>query len=240
MKPWSFRLLVPCSVSVARLGAGRARAMGGDRCRRDQLSSSRRSVDPSPGADDRRAAALPGAEASTRPSPAIAGWINSSQGRTAITCPPTGPSFKGCCRAQAAPMGACLVGAEPSRRKCRIDPCSRSPRSRATEQAQLQADRSSTALLQAMTQQALSTTSARFTSLQQLIAAIPKSDGPEGRSRSCKPASAPRRRCLQNDEIKMGVLYQLALAQSQANDERAREQAISDIGSCRDLPPLQF
>jgi hypothetical protein len=45
---------------------------------------------------------------------------------------------------------------------------------------------------------------------------------------------------LQNDEVKMGVLYQLSLAQGQANDERAREQAISDIGSFRDLPPLQF
>ena len=109
----------------------------------------------------------------------------------------------------------------------------------ATEQAQLQADRSSTALLQAMTQQALSTTSARFTTLQQLIAAIPQATD-EKASLDLQARISAEETMLENDEIKMGVLYQLAHADSQNNDERAREQAISDIGSYRNLPPLQF
>lgn len=108
-----------------------------------------------------------------------------------------------------------------------------------TEQAQLQADRSSTALLQALTQQALSTTSARFASLQQLIAAIPRATD-EKASLDLQARIGAEATMLQNDEIKMGVLYQLASAQAQANDEHAREQAIEDIGSFRSLPPLQF
>ena len=108
-----------------------------------------------------------------------------------------------------------------------------------TEQAQLQADRSSTALLQAMTQQALATTSARFQSLQQLIAAIAHATD-EKASLDLQDRISAEETMLQNDEIKMGVLYQLARADSEANEERAREQAISDIGSFRDLPPLQF
>lgn len=109
----------------------------------------------------------------------------------------------------------------------------------ATEQAQLQADRSSTALLEAMTQQALSTTSARFTSLQELIAEIPKATD-EKASLDLEARIGAEETMLQNDEIKMGVLYQLTRATQQANAERAREQAISDIGSYSDLPPLQF
>jgi type IV secretion system protein VirB5 len=109
----------------------------------------------------------------------------------------------------------------------------------ATEQAQLAADRSSTALLQAMTQQALSTTSARFQTLQQLIAAIPRA-ADEKASLDLQARISAEETMLQNDEIKMGVLYQLARADKQVNDQRAREQAITDIGSYRNLPPLQF
>ena len=108
-----------------------------------------------------------------------------------------------------------------------------------SEQAQLQADRSSTALLQAMTQQALSTTSARFATLQQLIAAIPRATDAKA-SLDLEDRISAEQTMLQNDEIKMGVLYQLARADSEANDERAREQAIADIGSLSSLPPLQF
>lgn len=107
------------------------------------------------------------------------------------------------------------------------------------EQAQLQADRSSTALLQAMTQQALSTTSTRFTTLQQLIAAIPRATDAKA-SLDLEARISAEETMLQNDEIKMGVLYQLTRATQEANDERAREQAISDIGSFSTLPPLQF
>lgn len=109
----------------------------------------------------------------------------------------------------------------------------------ATEQAQLQADRSSTALLQAMTQQALAAASARFATLQQLIAAIPRATD-EKASLDLQARIGAEETMLQNEQIKMGVLYQLAQADSDANDQRAREQAIADIGSYRNLPPLQF
>lgn len=109
----------------------------------------------------------------------------------------------------------------------------------ATEQAQLQADRSSTALLQAVTQQALSTTSARFASLQQLIAAIPRATDQKG-ALDLQARISAEATMLQNDEIKLGVLYQLARSNQEANDGRAREQAIADIGSFRSLPALQF
>lgn len=107
------------------------------------------------------------------------------------------------------------------------------------DQAQLQANRSSAALLQAMTRQALSTTSARFSSLQELIAAIPRATD-EKASLDLEARISAEETLLQNDQIKMGVLYQLAQSDEEANDERAREEAIADIGSFRNLPPLQF
>lgn len=108
-----------------------------------------------------------------------------------------------------------------------------------TEQAQLQADRSSTALLQAMTQQALSTTSARFASLQQLIAEIPQATDQKA-ALDLQARISAEETMLENDQTKMGVLYQLTRATQEVNEERAREQAIADIGSFRSLPPLQF
>jgi type IV secretion system protein VirB5 len=107
------------------------------------------------------------------------------------------------------------------------------------EQTQLQADRSSAALLQAMTRQALSTASARFASLEQLIIAIPQATD-EKAILDLQTRISAEETMLQNDESKLGVLYQIAESDNQANEERVREQAIADIGSYRNLPPLQF
>jgi len=109
----------------------------------------------------------------------------------------------------------------------------------AAEQAQLQSDRSATALLQALSEQALSATSARFATLEQLIAAIPRATD-EKASLDLQARIGAEETMLQNDEIKMGVLYQISRAQSQDNEERAREQEMADIGSYQNLPPLQF
>jgi type IV secretion system protein VirB5 len=43
---------------------------------------------------------------------------------------------------------------------------------------------------------------------------------------------------LQNEQIKLHSLYQIAQAQEWARRQRVREQAVADIGSVRALPPI--
>jgi len=43
---------------------------------------------------------------------------------------------------------------------------------------------------------------------------------------------------LANEQTKLQVLYQAAQAEELAREQRMREQAISDIGSLRTLPPM--
>lgn len=107
------------------------------------------------------------------------------------------------------------------------------------ERSELRADRQSSALLQALTRQALSTTSARFTSLQQLIEAIPRAQNQKA-ILDLQARIGAAETMLQNDQTKLGVLYELARANRAAQQERVREQAIADIGSWQALPPLQF
>jgi type IV secretion system protein VirB5 len=107
------------------------------------------------------------------------------------------------------------------------------------EQAQLAANRNSAALLEAMTRQALATTSARFATLQQLINAIPTATDEKG-ILDLQARIGAEETMLQNDETKLGVLYQVARSQEEANAERAQEEAISGIGSFSHLPPLTF
>lgn len=108
-----------------------------------------------------------------------------------------------------------------------------------TEQAQLAASRNSAALLQAMTHQALATTSARFASLQELIDAIPRATDEKG-ILDLQARISAEATMLQNDDTKLGVLYQVARSEREVDAERAREQAIVGIGSFRDLPPLTY
>lgn len=108
-----------------------------------------------------------------------------------------------------------------------------------TEASQLTADRTSTALLQSMTDQALTTTSARFAQLQELVNAIPTATDEKG-VLDLQARIQAQETLLQNDEMKLGVLYQVAQSEQQADEERAREQAIADIGSFSALPPLTF
>ncbi|MGH8290548.1 MAG: type IV secretion system protein [Steroidobacteraceae bacterium] len=108
-----------------------------------------------------------------------------------------------------------------------------------TEQSELQGERNSTALLEAMTEDALSTTSARFASLQELINAIPTATDEKG-ILDLQARISAEATMLQNDEEKLGVLYQIARSQQEVEDEQAREQAIADIGSFRNLPPLTY
>lgn len=107
------------------------------------------------------------------------------------------------------------------------------------EQAQLQSARQSAALLQATSRQALEATSARFTSLQQLINAIPSATDQKG-ALDLQSRIQAEMAMLQNESTKMAVLHQTLEAQEWARQQTAREQAVADIGSLRSLPPLQI
>ena len=106
-----------------------------------------------------------------------------------------------------------------------------------TERAEVLADRQHAALLQALTRDALSTASARFSDLQQLINAIPAATDQKG-ALDLQARIAAEQAMLENETIKLDVLYQTQAAEREAEDEQIREQAIANIGSLRNLPPM--
>jgi type IV secretion system protein VirB5 len=106
-----------------------------------------------------------------------------------------------------------------------------------TEQSLLQSQRQNTALLQAVSQQALSTTSSRFASIQQLINTIGSATDPKA-ILDLQARIAAEQGMLQTDQSKLQALYQAAQAQETAQRARASEQAIADSGSLRQLPPI--
>jgi type IV secretion system protein VirB5 len=106
-----------------------------------------------------------------------------------------------------------------------------------TERSQLEAARRSAAMLQALTREALSATSRRFESIQQLIDAIPRANDQKA-ILDLQARIQAEQGMLQNEATKLGVLYQAAQAEEWARKQRVREQAIASIGSLRDLPPL--
>jgi type IV secretion system protein VirB5 len=104
-------------------------------------------------------------------------------------------------------------------------------------QARLLAARNANALLQAIAGSALSTASSRFTSLQQLITAIGTASDQKG-ALDLQARIAAEQSMLQNDQAKLAVLAQAAEGQRAAAFQAAQEQAISDVGSFRSLPPM--
>lgn len=106
-----------------------------------------------------------------------------------------------------------------------------------TERAEVLADREHAALLQAVTRDALSTASARFSDLQQLINAIPAATDQKG-ALDLQARIAAEQAMLENETIKLDVLYQTQAAEREAEDEQIREQAMANIGSLRNLPPM--
>lgn len=106
-----------------------------------------------------------------------------------------------------------------------------------SERTVIQAQRQSAALQQALSQQALSATSNRFASIQQLVNAIPTATDQKG-ILELQARIAAEQGMLQNDETKLHMLFKAAQADEAAQRLRAREQAIADGGSLRTLPPL--
>lgn len=105
------------------------------------------------------------------------------------------------------------------------------------EQNSLNAGRQNAALLEALSATALSTTSTRFSNLQQLIGAIPSATDAKG-ALDLQARISAEEAMLANDEEKLQALYRTAQAQEWARNQRAREQAIADIGSFRNLPAM--
>jgi type IV secretion system protein VirB5 len=106
-----------------------------------------------------------------------------------------------------------------------------------TQQAQLLSARQSPALLQALSRTALSNSSDRFASLQQLISAIGSATDPKG-ALDLSARIAAEQAMLQNEQTKLQGLYQVAQSQELARQQHVREQAIVDQGSLRQLPAL--
>ncbi|MBS0366289.1 MAG: type IV secretion system family protein [Proteobacteria bacterium] len=95
--------------------------------------------------------------------------------------------------------------------------------------AQIQSDRRATAALQGLSRDALANASARFATLQQLIAAI-------GGAQDQKAALDLQARIgaeatmLQNEQNKLQALFQVAQAEAAASAGRARERALVGQG----------
>jgi type IV secretion system protein VirB5 len=104
---------------------------------------------------------------------------------------------------------------------------------------EVQAARNSAATLQAVSQQALSTTSSRFASLQQLINTIGTASD-EKAILDLQARIQAEQVMLQNESTKLGILFQAVQAQEMARKQAAHEQAIADIGSLRTLPQLRL
>jgi type IV secretion system protein VirB5 len=105
------------------------------------------------------------------------------------------------------------------------------------EQQLLNGARGNAALLQVATQEAYANSSNRFASIQQLINAIGSTTDQKGILELQARVQAEQG-MLQNESTKLQVLYQAAQAQEWARRQRTHEQAIADVGSVRNLPPI--
>lgn len=105
------------------------------------------------------------------------------------------------------------------------------------EREQLEAARRSAAMSQATSRQALETTRGRFEALQQLVDAIPAAQDQKA-ILDLQARIAAEQAMLVNEQTKLNVLHQVAQAEELARKQRIREQALTDIGSLRRLPPM--
>jgi type IV secretion system protein VirB5 len=94
---------------------------------------------------------------------------------------------------------------------------------------QAQSSRQSVALLQAVSHEALATTSNRFSSLQQLIDAIARA-GDQKSALDLHARIGAETGMLQNDQTKLQMLYQSVQAEQWANEQRTREQVVAGHG----------
>lgn len=105
------------------------------------------------------------------------------------------------------------------------------------ERRETAAGRDSAASLQAISREALATTSERFEALQALIGAIANAEDPKA-IWDLQARIQAEGAMLLNESNKLQLLYQTLQAQEWARAQREREQAIAGIGRLRDLPPI--
>lgn len=105
--------------------------------------------------------------------------------------------------------------------------------------ADIEATRRTTATMQGLARQALRATSNRFASIEQLIDAISNANDQKA-VLDLQARIGAEVAMLANEQSKLEVLRQTAQAESEAQRQRLLERAITDIGSLRQLPPLQF
>jgi type IV secretion system protein VirB5 len=99
--------------------------------------------------------------------------------------------------------------------------------------------RRSSAMAAALSQSAYQNTSQRFAALQQLITMI----GAAGDAKAIQDLQgrvSAEQAMLQNEQIKLQTLYQMAQADQWAQQQRARERAMSDVGSVNLLSPVPY
>jgi type IV secretion system protein VirB5 len=99
----------------------------------------------------------------------------------------------------------------------------------ASQQARISAWRSTIALLQGITSTALSNSSARFDSLQQLISAIGGASDQKA-ALDLQARIGAEAGMLQNEQTKLQSLYQALQAQQWANEQQDRETVIAGHG----------
>lgn len=107
------------------------------------------------------------------------------------------------------------------------------------ERADIEATRRTTAMMQGLARQALQATSNRFASIEQLIDAIANASDQKA-VLDLQARIGAEAAMLANEQTKLEVLRQVAHAESESQRQRLLERAITDIGSLRQLPPLQF
>ena len=105
------------------------------------------------------------------------------------------------------------------------------------EQHQLNAARTNAALLQVATQQAYSTTSSRFASVQQLISAIGSATDQKG-ILDLQARIQAEQGMLQTDSTKLNLLYQAAQAQELARRQTEADKVVAEVGKLRHMPPI--
>jgi len=99
--------------------------------------------------------------------------------------------------------------------------------------------RNSAAVLQALSQTAYASTSARFQQLQSLIQAI-GSAWDEKAINDLQGRIQAEQAMLANDEAKLTALYQAAQADRWSQEQRMREMSITQLGSPRTLRPVAY
>lgn len=107
------------------------------------------------------------------------------------------------------------------------------------DQAHIEARRRTTAAFQATAQQAMAQNSERFEHLQQLIDEIGEAEDPKA-IYDLQARINAEGVMLTNEANKLHSLFQAMQAQETAQRQQRQEQAIADVGSLRDLAPLNL